>query len=576
MDTIDIPLSSLKRDPANARKTELAPLKSFVASVREHGILEPLTVRDGGDGYYFVTNGGKRLAALDALLKDKIVAPDIRVPCILREVSDTDALDISLAMNHMREDMHPVDEYEAFAKLIEDGATEEDIRKRYGLTQRGLAQSLALGRLSPAIRKAWAAGELEEEVARAFTLEPDQKRQEEIFNRNFGKRKGGANAYMIRQAIVGDGRTAGAMLRFVELDAYRDAGGATTEDLFSDEKGAGPMATDQALLKKLYDQKIKDRVKELKAEGWKWVEYASDLSSMAWYWPSVAKTKIKAEDRGKYGVIVNVNQWSAEVEFKYGVQKPSAASKAAKKPKNDGAGPDVAISAALCCRLSDQVTQAAASVLKSDNNLALAVLAASLLSEGSCPSDIRSSRVSNTNEDIEDEFAQNLAVMRKKSLMELVQVLTDLAAHSLGLGGGTMQNLPLAESHEDDRALLEALDGKKLNAALRTMFDAQDYFSGLNREAIVLAIKEIDGAQPVSLNAKKGDLVTLATTVAQTSNANGKPGYLPPEMRTSSYDGPRAKPAKPEPAPKAARKAPTKKEAVAKKPAKKAAKKKAA
>ena len=377
MDTIDIPLSSLKRDPANARKTELAPLKSFISSVKEHGILEPMTVRKG-ENCYFVTNGGKRLSALEHLVQKKEIDAKITVPCIVREVSDTDALDISLAMNHMREDMHPVDEYEAFAKLIADGTTEDDIRKRYGLTPRELAQSLALGRLSPAIRKAWAAGELEEEVARAFTLESDQKRQEEIFNRNFGKRKGGATAYMIRQAIVGDGRTAGAMLRFVGLDVYRDAGGATTEDLFSDEKGAGPMATDLTLLKKLYDKKIKDRVKELKAEGWKWVEYQSDLPSGAYYWPSTAKTKIKAEDRGKYGVIVHVNNYSAEVEFKYGVQKPSAASK--KKPAKTKDGTlEVALSATLCDKISNQITEAAASVLRNDPNSALAVAAASFL-----------------------------------------------------------------------------------------------------------------------------------------------------------------------------------------------------
>ena len=151
---IEIPLSQLKADPVNVRKTDKAPTSQFIASIREEGILEALTVRKNGDGY-FVTNGGKRLIALQALVKEGTLKDDVVVPCVLREVDDKAARNISLALNHMREQMHQVDEYEAFADLLHDGMTPDDIGKKYGLTKREVDQVLALGKLSPVIRKAW-------------------------------------------------------------------------------------------------------------------------------------------------------------------------------------------------------------------------------------------------------------------------------------------------------------------------------------------------------------------------------------------------------------------------------------
>ena len=90
----EVPLSQLKSDPANVRKTDLEPTKGFVASIREQGVLEALTVRPNGEGY-LVTNGGKRLAALNVLLKDKSIAPDHPVPCVVREIDDKAARNIS-------------------------------------------------------------------------------------------------------------------------------------------------------------------------------------------------------------------------------------------------------------------------------------------------------------------------------------------------------------------------------------------------------------------------------------------------------------------------------------------------
>jgi ParB family chromosome partitioning protein len=256
---IEVPLSKLKPDPANVRKTDVEPSKQFVASIREEGILEALTVRPNEEGY-LVTNGGKRLAALNILLEEKAIAADYPVPCVLREGDDKTARNISLAVNYMREDVHPVDEFEAFADLVKDGMSPDDIGKKYGLKKTEVDQVLALGNLAPEIRRAWREDKIEEDAARAFTLEPDQKRQSELF-KSIGKKQG-LHRWTIRSAILGQDQKRDGMIAFVGLDAYKKAGGATTRDLFVEGKDDADLVTDLQLLKKLYDGKLTRLIRE--------------------------------------------------------------------------------------------------------------------------------------------------------------------------------------------------------------------------------------------------------------------------------------------------------------------------
>jgi ParB family chromosome partitioning protein len=131
--------------------------------------------------------------------------------------------------------------------------------------------------------------------------------------------------------------------------------------------------------------------------------------------------------------------------------------------------------------------------------------------------------------------------MRKKSAAELHKVLADIAAASVSIGASAQESLPLSKNRPNDRALLEALDPKKLNAQLRANFDAADYFAGVTAQACKDAIALCDPKQPITGKEKKSELAKLAADLVKKSNAGGKPGYLPPEMRTSKYDGPAAK-----------------------------------
>lgn len=530
MQIVEAKLMDLKIDPANVRQTDRAPDEGLLASIRAKGMIVPLTVRKNGAGY-FVIDGGKRLAALHILVRDGEIDRTLPVPCVLRDGDAATSADISLTANFIREGMHPVDEYEAFAKLVDGGKTPETIAKDYGIPLKEVGQSLALGRLAPEVREAWRKGEIEEGDAAAFTLETDLARQAAIFKK-LGKH--GRSRYAIRNAILGEAHETTGLLRLVGIDAYKAAGGATTEDLFTDAKTPELIATDLKLLKKLADEKITSTVERLAAEGWKWVKLGDDLPHDARWWDSKPKADIKAEDRSKYGVIVR-QEHNGQLEIKYGVTIPAEKKSVGKKKAvAKGEASAASISAALSGRLSEQITGASAEVLKTDSNLALAVVAAAFISHDS-PAHVSSGgAVGRAN-----KFETQLALMRKKSNAELLKVLADIAAESLSLGSSNQESLPLTKG--GDRALLEALDPKKLNAALRANLDAADYFAGVTAQACRDAIALCDPKQPITGKEKKSELAKLAAELVKKSNAGGKAGFLPPEMRTKHYDGPAPK-----------------------------------
>jgi len=531
MQIIQVKLHDLKIDPHNVRKTDRTPDEGMLASLRAKGLITPLIVRKNGDAGYYVTDGGKRLAALHILVRDGDFDKAASINCIPREDDEATAADVSLTLNFIRDDMHPVDVYEAFAELLAGGKSEADIAKDYGVPPKMVKQSLALGRLAPEVRTAWRKGDLDANEAEAFTLEPDLKRQASILKK-VGKH---TSRFEIRTAILGESRESSGLLRMVGLDAYKAAGGATTEDLFTHENNPETIATDLKLLKKLADEKIAATIEKLKAEGWKWVSDGSDLPDGSRWWDGLPKSQIKADDRGKYGVIVRQNH-QGDLEIKYGVQKPSE-KKATEKKKAGADGGEVSqpsISAALCGRITDQITSAAAEVMTTDGTLALAIVAAAMTCYDS-PVNIQGSGSKAA------KFAAQLVLMRKKSAADLHKVLADVAADSISIGAHSQDNLPLAKTSGNDRALLEALDAKKLNAALRASFDAADYFAGVTAQVCKEAISLCDPKYPFTGKEKKSDLAKLAADLVKKSNAGGKAGYLPPEMRTSKYDGPAPK-----------------------------------
>jgi ParB family chromosome partitioning protein len=279
-----IPLKELRPgDAVNARqhgrKTGLAEL---VASIKARGLLQPLVVREPArsltaGGYeqrtYDVADGNRRLEALRKIHGKK----DVEVPCVVVDGDEAAAREISLAANVVRAALHPVDEYDAYRTLIDGGMSAADVAAHFGVKEKWVLQRLQLAALAPELRDAWRAGKMTADQAEALSSAPDHARQVAAWKkaRDDWQRKPSALRAAVRESGVeqNDGRVA-----FIGLDAYAAAGGAFSNDLFSEQN----LLTDVALVDRLVAEKLKLACAELVAQGWAWAKTDDDLGEGAW------------------------------------------------------------------------------------------------------------------------------------------------------------------------------------------------------------------------------------------------------------------------------------------------------
>jgi len=134
-------LETIQPDPNQPRKvdTRSEKFRELVSSVREHGVLEPITVRHIEDGDYFQIITGERRyhAALEVGLSE--------IPAIVREIDDTTKAIHQLVENLQREDMNPVEEAAAFRRYIAaTGQSQEQLAAKIGKSKAYISQILAI------------------------------------------------------------------------------------------------------------------------------------------------------------------------------------------------------------------------------------------------------------------------------------------------------------------------------------------------------------------------------------------------------------------------------------------------
>lgn len=146
----ELPLTMLVPSTQNPRKT-LGDVTDLAASIREVGILEPILVRPR-DGAAEVVAGSRRYAAAQA-------AGLLIVPCLVRELTDAQALELAIVENNQRGDIHPLDEAEAFETLTTMNRlyTPEVIAAKIGRPRAYVVGRLRLLNLVPAVREDFAA-----------------------------------------------------------------------------------------------------------------------------------------------------------------------------------------------------------------------------------------------------------------------------------------------------------------------------------------------------------------------------------------------------------------------------------
>ncbi|WP_037461979.1 ParB/RepB/Spo0J family partition protein [Sinorhizobium fredii] len=270
-DIITVALNKLDADPKNVRKTYSAEgIEALAANIREDGyrLLQNLVVRKGDKkGRFFVVAGGRRLAALKLLAEAGEIAKDYPVECKEREGEI--ATEISLAENVMREEMHPLDQYEAFDALAKQGKQIADIAARFGTTETIVRKRLALARVSPVLQQLFRDEDMSFAQLSAFTISDDHERQVAVWNSLTSWNR---DPHSIRRALTDEMIAAtDKRLQFIGgLAAYEEAGGPVKRDLF-DDRNAG-YAMDGALVEKLVTEKLETAAATVRAEGWQWVE----------------------------------------------------------------------------------------------------------------------------------------------------------------------------------------------------------------------------------------------------------------------------------------------------------------
>lgn len=264
-----IALNKLIVSPLNVRKYRTDEgSDEMQASLLAHGVLENLIVYATDKQKFAVAAGERRRLALKALAKAKKISPSFPVPCLVRP--EGEAIELSLAENVLRVAMHPADQFDAFAAMIDEGKTTEDIAARFGVPPQIITRRLKLSRVSPVIMAAYRADDMNLEAVMAFTITDNHAEQERVFSEIQSRHNSFTRRDILQMLTHDKVRTTDRRFKFVGEDAYIAAGGQITRDLF-DAEGEG-YATDSALLDRLALEKLTLAVPALLAEGWKWIE----------------------------------------------------------------------------------------------------------------------------------------------------------------------------------------------------------------------------------------------------------------------------------------------------------------
>ena len=169
-----LPIYKVEPNPDQPRQDfDEAELQALADSIAIHGILQPLTVRETGTGYYQIIAGERRWRAAR-------LAELSEVPVVVIEADDKKAMELALIENLQRQDLNPVEEALGYQSLIEEyGLTQEEAAAQVGKSRPAVANALRLLGLCPDVLERLRKGELSAGHARAIlTLKSDKKQME--------------------------------------------------------------------------------------------------------------------------------------------------------------------------------------------------------------------------------------------------------------------------------------------------------------------------------------------------------------------------------------------------------------
>ena len=171
-----IAVDLIQRNPRQPReKFDLEELENLAASIREHGIIQPLIVSPAKNGIYILIAGERRLQASRK-------AGLTTVPVVIRHATDQQLLELALIENVQRADLNPIEEAEAYQNLAREfKMSHETIAQRVGKSRVAVTNTMRLLDACAAVKQALVDGRITEGHARAM-LSLSAKAQEVLLN----------------------------------------------------------------------------------------------------------------------------------------------------------------------------------------------------------------------------------------------------------------------------------------------------------------------------------------------------------------------------------------------------------
>ena len=257
----------------NVRATSPADddIDALAELIAAQGLQQPLCGYRKGKTKLAIYDGRRRLLALRKLAKENRLPDDCKDGVACRIGTKDQAREASLGAGVSHKGFHPAEEFKAFAALIDDGMTVEDVAKRFSVTETHVLKRLKLARLAPPVFDAFAKDEINLSQARAYTLTDNQDWQARLFAA-WGP-DGAAHA--IRRTLTeGEIPETDKRARYIGAANYEKAGGAIRRDLFEDSAAT---FCDAALLDALVDAKLETDAVAVKSEGWSWVVTSAEF-----------------------------------------------------------------------------------------------------------------------------------------------------------------------------------------------------------------------------------------------------------------------------------------------------------
>jgi ParB family transcriptional regulator, chromosome partitioning protein len=218
---LEIPVEQIHVNPLQPRKIfDSNALQELSSSIKASGVIQPVVVRRVNGAYQLIAGERRWRAARQAGLD--------RIPAVVRDATDAESLEMALVENLLREDLNPLEEAEAYQKLLAQfGWTQEELAQRIGRDRSSIANSLRLLRLPELIQADLRGSRLTMGHALALlslTSPADQLRlREEILAHSWSVRATEQSARVVEAASGTPRRPKAARRRSAELVAVEDA-----------------------------------------------------------------------------------------------------------------------------------------------------------------------------------------------------------------------------------------------------------------------------------------------------------------------------------------------------------------